>query len=439
MKRVRSFFALVCALLVSLPGHAEARRGDIRWPQPSSGLALPGQTVANIRYAQPDGPELRIRTFDQQVAWQAGIAGMVFEVRRADGGAGPVTVAVEVDYSGFRNAFGGDYASRLNVVRMRDCAGVCGPPEPVAWRNDIAAGKITAELPAGPGGARFALTSMPSSDNAPAETQSGFIARSFRPCAEDPGGTNSVKTGDKCWGPESLRRMDIELPGLTGDLVLDDKTGRWYVERADGWTAELLHDAQNGDNDGEYWQVTSPQGTRFVFGANKLPGGAVTNSAWTVPVYGNHLGEPCWAESFDAAWCQQAYRWNLDHVVDRDGVAMSYFYDVEMNHYGRNNNEFNATPYTRAGYLARIEYLQRLANGVLTEPGARIIFTTEGRCATTTPCRTTRPQDWPDVPWDQACSAAPCFDRHTPVFFGSRRPAEVTMSVTGGGSWTFPA
>jgi hypothetical protein len=440
--RLRMSFALVCALLLVLPGQAVASPDGVSWPQAVSGEVLPGQMAGNIRYAQPSGPRIRITTFGQQVAWQAGIAGMVFEAARADGGKTPVTVALELDYSGFRNAFGGEYPARLNVVRMPDCVAVCGPPYPVTWRNDIAAGKITAEVPAGPDGARFALTTTPGdfADNQSSPMgEASFIGRSYRPCAEDmAGGSNSVKTGDQCWetrGSKLLQRTYIEMPGLSGDLVLDETTGAWRVEGEDDWHVELLRGARNGDDDGEHWRVTSPQGTRFVFGANRFPG---SNSAWTEPVFGNHPGEPCRAEVFDAAWCQQAYRWNLDHVVDREGLAASYFYDIEVNHYGRANNEFNATPYVRAGNLARIEYQQRERNGALTEPGAWIVFTSENRCATESPCSITRPQDWPEVPWDQACSAAPCTDRHTPVFFGSKRLAAITITVRGGRSWTFP-
>lgn len=436
MARVRTSFALVCALLLALPGHAAAQ---VSWPRPVSVEVLPGQGAGNISYVRQAGPRIRITTFDQQVAWQAGIAGMVFEVARADGGTAPAMVALELDYSGFRKAFGGEYASRLNVVRMPDCVPVCGPPQPVVSRNDTVAGKIKADLPAEPGGARFALTSTPGdfADSTLPGEQPGFVGRSYRPCAEDLiGGSNPVRTGDECWatrGSKLVQRTYIEMPGLAGDLARDETTGAWHVEGADDWQVELLLGARNGDDDGEHWQVTSPEGTRFVFGANRLPG---SNSAWTVPVFGNHPGEPCWAGSFDAAWCQQAYRWNLELVVDRRGVAMSYFYDVEVNHYGRNNNEVNATPYVRAGTLARIEYLQREQDGSLTEPGARIVFTTENRCAADTPCSTTRPQDWPEVPWDLACSAAPCTDRHTPAFFSSKRPAGITFAV-GGRTWTF--
>ncbi|MET0237113.1 MAG: hypothetical protein ABW224_20860 [Kibdelosporangium sp.] len=426
MARARVLFWLVCALFLAPSRLAGAQPVEVGWPAAASATVSPGDSAGDIHYRSTAGPRIRIETFDQPAAWRAGIAGVLFEVRRADGGNGSATASLELDYSAFRHAFGGDYASRLNVVRMPDCVAPCGPPLPVAARNDVQNGKITADVPVGPRAARFALTSAPgaTTPSPMLGEQPGFVTRSYRPCAQDmAGGNNFLATGDECWAG---RGTHIDMPGLAGELVAD-KSGTWLVAGASGWRVELLRGAENGDNDGEHWQVTSPQGTRFMFGANRLPGGTRTSSVWTLPVFGNHPGEPCWAELFTDSWCQQAYRWNLDYVVDQRGVAISYFYDVEMNHYGRANNELLATPYTRSGHLARIEYLQREERGILTEAAAWMAFSTGDRCVADAPCSTTRPQDWPDVPWDQACSAAPCTDRHTPVFFSSKKPTGVTL------------
>ena len=74
-------------------------------------------------------------------------------------------------------------------------------------------------------------------------------------------------------------------------------------------------------------------------GCNRLPGWTSgkpeTQSAWTVPVFGNNTGEPCHDATFATSWCQQAWRWNLDYVVDPHGNAVTYFYAQETNHYAR--------------------------------------------------------------------------------------------------------
>ena len=87
--------------------------------------------------------------------------------------------------------------------------------------------------------------------------------------------------------------------------------------------------AVNGDNDGEWWVVTTADGTQYWFGRNRLPGwtsGATTNSTLTEPVFGNNANEPCHAATFAASFCTQAWRWNLDYVVDPHGNTMSFWY-----------------------------------------------------------------------------------------------------------------
>ncbi|NED88163.1 hypothetical protein G3I76_49790, partial [Streptomyces sp. SID11233] len=81
---------------------------------------------------------------------------------------------------------------------------------------------------------------------------------------------------------------------------------------------EKLTGATNGDDNGEHWKVTGADGTQYYFGLNRLPGyvsgDTETASAWTVPVYGDDSGEPCYNATFASAYCDQAWRWNLDYV-----------------------------------------------------------------------------------------------------------------------------
>ncbi|MEO3761818.1 hypothetical protein [Streptomyces sp. B8F3] len=72
---------------------------------------------------------------------------------------------------------------------------------------------------------------------------------------------------------------------------------------------------------------------RYYFGTHRLPGwkdgDTTTQSVWTVPVFGNHSGEPCHATAFKDSWCQQAWRWNLDYVIDPHGQALTYYWGKE--------------------------------------------------------------------------------------------------------------
>ncbi|MET9465142.1 toxin C-terminal domain-containing protein [Streptomyces sp. NPDC006544] len=281
---------------------------------------------------------------------------------------------------------------------------------------------------------------------------SNYIERGFVPCSQDKkegSGFNNPKddTGDLCHGAPMVT---LSLNGGSTQLVLDDTTKKWRPAKDDGSRVELLQGAQNGDKEGDHWRFTNPQGIQFYFGLNKLSGWAtgkpVTNSAWTVPVYGNQPGEPCYNAVFADAVCDQAYRWNLDYVVDPRGNAMTYWYQKEVNHYGSNYKiagGSTARAYDRSGWLDHISYGLRNDN-LFAEAPAQVNFTVAERCLVTAdfncdPAKL-KPEVawdiakmWPDTPGDQLCAAGEeCKGRFTPTFFTRKRLTEVSTSVWNG-------
>ncbi|MEQ4305073.1 RHS repeat-associated core domain-containing protein [Plantactinospora sp. B6F1] len=445
-------------------------------------------------------------------------------VRRTDAVAASGQVGLEVDYSGFANAYGGDWAVRLRLVSLPECA--LSTPErtecaatPIPTRNN-GSGRLTGTVtvPAGRAGALYAVmagassgagsyaasTLSPSStwsvgtssgdfsweypmdappglggpepqmsltyssgnvdgrgsstNNQPSWVGEGFefdpggyIERRYKSCADDTSGGNNSgrKTGDLCWAsdssttaPKSAGNAYVVMNGRGGELVRDDATGTWKPRLDDGSKVELLTGGDNDDNDGEYWRITSRSGTQYYFGKHKLTtgwtsGDPVTNSVWTVPVYGNHAGEPCRKSTFDASVCEaQAWRWNLDYVVDRHGNTMSLFYEKETNYYARNNTATKVSSYVRGGYLKRIDYGQRDGEVYTTPAVGRVEFTTAGRCIPGTTCTSAQPANWPDVPWNQACtSKTNCNNKFTPTFWTQNRLKTVTTKVWNGSAY----
>ncbi|GAA3758343.1 RHS repeat-associated core domain-containing protein [Plantactinospora mayteni] len=265
------------------------------------------------------------------------------------------------------------------------------------------------------------------------DLSTGYIERSYRTCKDDTGG--SVNATDLCWVSDNATAA---LPGVGGALVRDDATGGWRAQNDSGWKVEKLTGANNGDDDGEHWRLTSPDGTQYYFGLNRPTGWASgrpeTNSTQTVPVFGNHPGEPCRTSSAATSWCQQAYRWNLDYVVDRNGDAISYWYQRETNNYGRYNGSpyfGETTPYVRAAHLSRIDYGQRDGTVYSTTPGARVNLTAADRCRTAGSTCTSASgnwSNWPDVPWDQQCQSS-CTYYWTPTFWTSKRLGSVSTQA----------
>ncbi|MEV6369644.1 polymorphic toxin-type HINT domain-containing protein [Micromonospora musae] len=262
----------------------------------------------------------------------------------------------------------------------------------------------------------------------------GYIERSYVECADDmgDGANNTRKTGDHCWRSDNAT---MSLNGHGTELVFESGKG-WHGRSEDGSKIEKLAGAGNGDDNGEYWKVTTSDGMQYFFGRHNLPGETEkTRSTWTVPVAGNNSGEPCHETGFTASFCDQAWRWNLDYVVDPHGNTMSYWYTPETNYYGRNFTATDKADYVRGGTLDRVDYGtwdRTRADGTIdrsVKPTAQVLFATGDRC--TTDCAKHDAAHWKDVPWDQECTeaAANCGTNYAPTYWSTKRLTKITTQV----------
>ncbi|WP_051055107.1 MULTISPECIES: polymorphic toxin-type HINT domain-containing protein [Kitasatospora] len=269
----------------------------------------------------------------------------------------------------------------------------------------------------------------------------GFVERSYKPCADDGAPkSNGYSPGDQCWGTDNAT---ISFAGHSGELI-PVSADEWRIKNDDATKVVRVRDGArgNGDNDGEYFKATTPDGTTYHFGYNRLPnwtsGQPETKSVYTVPVFGNNAGEPCNGANFAASWCQQGWRWNLDLVVDAHGNDITYWYAPETNNYSRNLNPANRTPYVRGGHLDHIEYGQQKTDlySATVKPTGRVDFATAERCLETTAgvCDAaaidTNHQYWYDTPWDQICKdGTDCTAQFSPTFFGRTRLTQVVAKT----------
>ncbi|GAA4794320.1 RHS repeat-associated core domain-containing protein [Streptomyces sanyensis] len=216
----------------------------------------------------------------------------------------------------------------------------------------------------------------------------GFVERRYRSCSEDrqnsPNNTGSKdkKKSDLCWASDNL---SLSLNGSTTEMVRDDDSGTWYSADGDNTRIEYktrtgsAKSAQTGAYDGEYWVVTTADGTRYWFGRNTLTGHGTTNSVFTVPVFGNHSGEPCHATAYADSSCTQAWRWNLDYVEDTLGNAMVIDWAQEKNDYARNGDFTKHVTYVRGGHPTQILYGLR-AGALDGPPAGKVTFSVAQRC-----------------------------------------------------------
>jgi RHS repeat-associated protein len=273
-----------------------------------------------------------------------------------------------------------------------------------------------------------------------------YIERTYADCADDPEGTISSKY-DNCWAGQV---MTMSLDGKSTPLVLDDSSGKWYEQNDSGDRVQFLTgnstDTNNGTYDNGYWVVTTPDGTQYFFGKNRGPGWASgdsqTNSVYTEPVYGAHSGDPCYSSSgFSSSSCTQAWRWNLDFVVDPNGNAMAYYYNRETNYYGA-NNATTGVQYVRAGYLSRIDYGLRDENGSIygtANAPDQVVFGADQRCIPTSTFNcaassftSANASNWPDVPFDQQCLSGASCSNHSPTFWSQMRIDSITTQYWNG-------
>ncbi|MBO1415405.1 RHS repeat-associated core domain-containing protein [Streptomyces sp. FH025] len=292
----------------------------------------------------------------------------------------------------------------------------------------------------------------------------GFVERSFKPCSLD----GIAGSGDQCWTGANLV---LSLGNHSGPLVQEDTSCQsgapaameqsnctWRIKGDDGTKVQFLTGATNGTWNGSYIKVTDTSGIVYYFGLNHLPDangnpttlGADSGSAWTVPVYSPNNGDPCYDPAKGkGSWCQSAWRWNLDYVVDPHGNLTTYTYTPETNYYarggGQNNGNGARTAYTRAGVPSSIGYGQRLSdqlsNNGAYNPAAKIVFNTSERCLTSTaacdPSQRTAANaaNWPDVPLDQQCDATSTCTVYGPTFWTTKWLASIATQVRVNGSY----
>ena len=444
----------------------------------------------------------------------AGLDGELITVQRTDQNTSAVDANLTLDYSSFRDAVGGDWASRLRLSRLPDCAATtpdkpeCLAATPLASTNNAVTSTVSVDvtLPAsktpmvlaatgasaGNGSGDFTATSLKPSgawaaggssdaftwnytmDTPPVpggmkptlglsyDSQSvdgltsatnnqaswvgdgwsyepGFIERSYQSCHQNPAGP--TQTWDSCWTTSNT--LTLSLGGHTSTLVPDDANPGTYHPQGDA-NEKVTHltGGANTANNGEYWVITTSDGTRYYFGLNHLPGwtGAstpATNSVQTEPVFATtgvkDDPQSCYKVNFADSWCQQAYRWDVDYVVDAHGDAMSFFYTPEVGWYARDKTKQIAdTPYTRAQYLTKIQYGQRDGSVYTTQPGGQVQFTTTPRCvevnvdpnaANACKLANIKPAnaaDWPDVPQDLVCASGATCQIQSPTFFSEQ-------------------
>lgn len=292
---------------------------------------------------------------------------------------------------------------------------------------------------------------------------SGYIERSYEPCSSDDAASSS-RFPDLCFDED---KPSLVFGGRSGRLV-ETGTDEFVLENDPSTKVFRHYGGDNADDDGEYFEVATPDGVRYFFGRESVPGrSASTESLFTVPVAGDEAGEPCFdAGSHAKSFCVQGWRWNLDYAVDTSGNVQVYTYAKEQNYYRFNGGTAGGTsldldggnaPYTAGGVMVSLLYGLREDGPPDAVAPARVLFTSGSRCDLTqnTPIdadvpefadfrsqwcdpapagempEVDAPRQWRDTPTDRICrpgDAGRC-DPPAPTFFTTMRLESVSAQA----------
>ena len=244
------------------------------------GVGAPAQVSGLPVSIDPVGPvvgavgRVRVESYDRVATAKAGVEGLLLRVSRVDGVAGKGGARVSVDYGGFRGAFGGDWASRLRLRVLPECA-LTSPARPgcqgreLPTDNDVTAGTATAVVnvaspitapvaafgpmarseaaAAGPGGTLVALSAGSSGGGG------DYAATSLAPSATWNGGSNSggfgwsypLRVPPSLGGPTPAISLGYSSSGVDGRMASTNNQPSWIGEGFD-WQPGAIERRYNG-------------------------------------------------------------------------------------------------------------------------------------------------------------------------------------------------
>ncbi|MFH8725393.1 polymorphic toxin-type HINT domain-containing protein [Streptomyces termitum] len=211
-------------------------------------LAL-GRTAAVKGATAPaaDAPALtaKVSLHGQEAARRAGVPGVLLSVRRTDRGTGTSPLSVELDYSAFAHAYGGDWGSRLRFSKRPAC--VLTTPEkpecqgsvPLPSTNDTETGRLTGTFAAASAGTDSGAVVLAATASA-SGSKGTYKATSLSPTGSWSAGSS---TGDFSWtypmeipaslgGPGPSVSIGYNSGSVDGRTVATSQQPSWV---GDGW------------------------------------------------------------------------------------------------------------------------------------------------------------------------------------------------------------
>ncbi len=210
-----------------------------------------------------DVGKVKVETLAPEAARALGGVGIAARLMRADGVTRAGKLQAEFSYAGFRDAFGGDFATRLRLVRVPACAVEVPRPKAcvvrpvvVPSRNDVKAGRLVAELEAAPAGA-VAAAVKPTTPGKDRKAWAAQVARDRLAAQLQAGSVYLLSVGmtgpNGNWGATDLKPSGTWQAGTSGggfdyDVPLPEAPS----VGGDGPDLSLQYDASSVDGQGQW-------------------------------------------------------------------------------------------------------------------------------------------------------------------------------------------
>ena len=251
----------------------------------------------------------------------------------------------------------------------------------------------------------------------------GSIRRSTIPCPGNP---------HMCF--DSDEEYTISFNGYSSKLVEEGTlTYRGFanskvfrLQQDPMWRVVQITTDPNGnpfDDDGMYWEVQTPDGTRHRFGQGSFNSDDLNSAQWAPMYLGCNGASPC----------DRTYQWNLDKVIDLNGNTTIYSYEHELDYYADTQGRL---PFVRNSKLLDITYgINTSAGANHAQANARVHFNWEARCGSYAAGGVGDNCDWEstsgflDTPTDLQCGATGTCAQLAPSFWSASRLGSIQTQV----------
>lgn len=470
-------------------------------PQLVGGLPVQIERSGRLASEPGAGAPLRVvvESLSRAATVAAGVDGVLVRVFHRDATMGTTRARLALGYRAFRSAHGGDWASRLALWTLPECA-LSSPDAPgcratrLASVNDLSSEMVTAEVSIGEvattlvmlaadgagAGGDFNATSLAPSATWTAGGNAGDFSWKYAlrappalggPAPEIALGYSSsavdgrmASTNNQAswigegfsWQPGSIERRYGECAEDMGTGANNtEKTGDqcWDTDNASlslpGHGGELLKDAANPD----LWHLRNEDGTR-VERKTGAPNGDNNGEWWVATTadgtqywFGGRAGSnatltvPVFGNHAGEDCHRTAFKDSSCTQGYRwmlDHVVDPYGNTMSLTYVKETNKYARNNRLEDDTVYDRDGYVQKIEYGTRagdTGP-APMQVVFDVADRCLSGCATRDAQHWPDVPWDRECTAASCAVNQTsPSFWTTKRLTGVTTRVWGGAAY----